>query len=48
MPDQPLHLLLDQNIPQEVAVWLREKLPAWRTSRKIPSRPALVVALRRW
>ena len=30
MPDQPLHLLLDQNIPGEVARWLREKQPAWK------------------
>jgi predicted nuclease of predicted toxin-antitoxin system len=32
MPDQPLHLLLDQNIPQEIAVWLRGKLPNWRVT----------------
>src|ERR1035437_6370902 len=30
MPDQPLHLLLDQNIPGEVAGWLRERRPAWK------------------
>jgi predicted nuclease of predicted toxin-antitoxin system len=30
MPDQPLHLLLDQNVPGEVARWLREKRPAWK------------------
>lgn len=29
MPEQPLHLLLDQNIPQEVAGWLRLRQPAW-------------------
>jgi len=28
MPDQPLHPLLDQNIPMEIAVWLRGRLPA--------------------
>ena len=30
MPDPQIHLLLDQNIPQEIAVWLREKVPAWK------------------
>ena len=32
MPDQPLHLLLDQNIPEAVAGWLRGKFPAWQVS----------------
>src|SRR5205809_1995216 len=32
MPDLPLKLLVDQNIPQEVAVWMRERLPAWKIS----------------
>ena len=32
MPDQPLHLLLDQNIPEEIARWLRGKFPAWSVS----------------
>ena len=30
MPDQPLHLLLDQNIPEEIVSWLREKFPMWQ------------------
>jgi predicted nuclease of predicted toxin-antitoxin system len=30
MPDPLLHLLLDQNIPGEVARWLREKRPDWK------------------
>ena len=29
MPDQPLQLLLDQNVPREIAAWLRVKVPAW-------------------
>lgn len=32
MPDQPLYLLLDQNIPREIAAWLRGKAPAWKIS----------------
>lgn len=32
MPDQPLHLLLDQNIPEEIARWLRGKFTAWRVT----------------
>ena len=29
MPDGPLRVLLDQNIAEEVTVWLREKRPRW-------------------
>jgi predicted nuclease of predicted toxin-antitoxin system len=32
MPDQPLHLLLDQNIPREVTFWLRARMPEWNVS----------------
>ena len=32
MPDQPPHLLLDQNIPEAITRWLREKFPAWKVS----------------
>ena len=32
MPDQPLHLLLDQNIPEEISGWLRGKFPVWQIS----------------
>ena len=43
MPDQPLHLLLDQNIPEEIARWLRGKCPAWRITHvketKLDGRP---------
>jgi predicted nuclease of predicted toxin-antitoxin system len=43
MPDQPLHLLLDQNIPEEVIRWLRGKCPTWRISHikeiKLDGRP---------
>jgi len=43
MPDQPLHLLLDQNIPEEIARWLRGKFPAWRVTHvkdiKLDGRP---------
>ena len=30
MSDRPLQLLLDQNIPREVAGWLRKKVPTWK------------------
>jgi len=30
MPDPALNLLLDQNIPEEITRWLREKFPAGR------------------
>ena len=43
MPDLPLHLLLDQNIPEEIARWLREKFPALKISHvkeiKLDGRP---------
>jgi predicted nuclease of predicted toxin-antitoxin system len=43
MPDQPLHLLLDQNIPEEIARWLRVNFPAWRITHvkdvKLDGRP---------
>lgn len=29
MPEAPLNLLFDQNIPQEVTVWMREQRPTW-------------------
>ena len=29
MPDQPLHLLLDQNVPEETVLWLRARRPSW-------------------
>jgi predicted nuclease of predicted toxin-antitoxin system len=29
MPEAPLNLLFDQNIPQEVTVWMREQCPTW-------------------
>jgi predicted nuclease of predicted toxin-antitoxin system len=32
MPDLPLNLLVDQNIPLEVAVWMRERRPTWKIS----------------
>jgi predicted nuclease of predicted toxin-antitoxin system len=32
MPEEALHLLLDQNIPEEVTVWLRPRQPNWRIS----------------
>ena len=32
MPDRAHHLLLDQNIPEEITGWLREKSPGWRIS----------------
>jgi predicted nuclease of predicted toxin-antitoxin system len=32
MPDLPLNLLLDQNIPLTVAVWMRERCPTWKIS----------------
>ncbi|HEY3932454.1 MAG TPA: DUF5615 family PIN-like protein [Verrucomicrobiae bacterium] len=43
MPDQPLHLLLDQNIPEEIARWLRGKFPALKITHvkeiKLDGRP---------
>ncbi|MGN6552768.1 MAG: DUF5615 family PIN-like protein [Verrucomicrobiota bacterium] len=43
MPEQPLHLLLDQNIPQEIAGSLRGRQPAWLTTHvneaKLAGRP---------
>ncbi|HTB83108.1 MAG TPA: DUF5615 family PIN-like protein [Candidatus Sulfotelmatobacter sp.] len=30
MPDQPPHLLLDQNVPEETAGWLRTKFSGWK------------------
>ncbi|MGH7975178.1 MAG: DUF5615 family PIN-like protein [Limisphaerales bacterium] len=43
MPEQPLHLVLDQNIPREVAGWLRGKFPDWKithvTEVKLDGRP---------
>jgi predicted nuclease of predicted toxin-antitoxin system len=30
MPDEPLRLLCDQNIPFEATVWLRNTKPDWR------------------
>ena len=32
MPDRPPHFFLDQNIPREVALWLRTERPGWRVS----------------
>jgi predicted nuclease of predicted toxin-antitoxin system len=32
MPDPPLHFFLDQNIPREIAVWLRAERPDWKVS----------------
>ena len=32
MPDATLHLLLDQNVPVEIAPWLRKIFPTWKTS----------------
>jgi predicted nuclease of predicted toxin-antitoxin system len=32
MPDRPLHFFLDQNIPREIAVWLRVERPDWKVS----------------
>ena len=29
MPEAALNLLFDQNIPQDVTVWMREKCPTW-------------------
>ena len=43
MPDQPLHLLLDQNIPEEIARWLRGKFSALKITHvkeiKLDGRP---------
>jgi predicted nuclease of predicted toxin-antitoxin system len=43
MPDQPLYLLLDQNIPEAITRWRREKFPAWKVSHvkeiKLDGRP---------
>lgn len=43
MPDQPLHLLLDQNIPEEIVPWLRTRQPGWRITHvkeiKLEGRP---------
>jgi predicted nuclease of predicted toxin-antitoxin system len=43
MPDQPLHLLLDQNIPEEITRWLREKFSLWKVTHvkeiKLDGRP---------
>jgi predicted nuclease of predicted toxin-antitoxin system len=30
MPEKELHVLLDQNIPVAVAIWLRSRCPDWR------------------
>lgn len=30
MPEVPIRVLLDQNIPAEVADWLRKQRPSWR------------------
>jgi predicted nuclease of predicted toxin-antitoxin system len=32
MPESALHFFLDQNIPREIAVWLRAKRPDWKVS----------------
>ncbi len=32
MSDLPLNLLVDQNIPQEVASWIRQRCPTWKVS----------------
>src|SRR5256885_6996970 len=29
MPETPLRVLLDQNIPREVLAWLKERKPSW-------------------
>lgn len=30
MPDQPLQVLLDQNIPEEITAWLRVRQSSWQ------------------
>ena len=32
MPDPHLHFFLDQNIPREIAAWLRAERPDWKVS----------------
>ncbi len=29
VPEEPLRILLDQNVPKPVAVWLRTRCPDW-------------------
>jgi predicted nuclease of predicted toxin-antitoxin system len=43
MPDQPLQVLLDQNIPEEITAWLRVRQSTWQVTHvkeaKLDGRP---------